>query len=364
VNRILAGLVALGVAGVVAVVVLHGRSSPGPLDDLKWSDAAPSWSPSGKEVAFESNRDDPTSPLKAIYVMNADGSSVPRRLTEKGEDSELPSWSPDGRRIVYVRNLLKGESLGDAVYTDEATIEVMRADGSQKMLLAWGGNTGGGVWSPDGRWIAFDRGRSASWDPQSLYLIHPNGDGLRRVAAAWTFVWSADGETLAYVRIPKDRSRDEKIFTLRVASWKQAYVTKGAGGEIEAIAISPRGSQIAFLQGYRDQVILTHTHLRLVDVNGRREHAIASFGDAESPGIEWVPRSARKILYYHDGVYLYSTDGARARSVDPDACCAVASPDGRRLLLVKYNSKGRSAIFLGQIGGHSFQRLTQAARRP
>ena len=60
-------------------------------------DAAPSWSPDGKRIAFRSNRDG----NDEIYVMNADGSDVVR-LTNHPEDDSNASWSPAGSLVTAV----------------------------------------------------------------------------------------------------------------------------------------------------------------------------------------------------------------------------------------------------------------------
>ena len=60
--------------------------------------SSPTWSPDGRKIAFESDRDgsDPE-----IYVMNADGSGVTQLTNNNGYDAS-PSWSPDGERIAFV----------------------------------------------------------------------------------------------------------------------------------------------------------------------------------------------------------------------------------------------------------------------
>ena len=65
----------------------------------------PSWSPNGKAVLFESNRD---GGKLAVYSIGADGSGL-RRLTPEGATAEQPAFRPDGKRIVF-RSDRDGES--------------------------------------------------------------------------------------------------------------------------------------------------------------------------------------------------------------------------------------------------------------
>ena len=52
-------------------------------------DGYPSWSPDGKKIVFESNRDGD----EKIYVMNEDGSGL-KRLTNNSAEDYAPHWSP------------------------------------------------------------------------------------------------------------------------------------------------------------------------------------------------------------------------------------------------------------------------------
>ena len=59
--------------------------------------AEPRWSPDGKLIAFQSDREGSLD----LYLMRADGSGEPRRLTTDDAKDQHPAWSPDGKQIVF-----------------------------------------------------------------------------------------------------------------------------------------------------------------------------------------------------------------------------------------------------------------------
>jgi Tol biopolymer transport system component len=134
------------------------------------SDEQPSISPDGTKIAFASNRhyrhfgDRENADLLDIYVMNADGTGEPRRLTFDAADtypletqSQDPAWSPDGTRIAYesTRGI---EGKGE--------IFVTNADGSGEPINvsnheSWDTDP---AWSPDGTQITFTSERAGQRD--------------------------------------------------------------------------------------------------------------------------------------------------------------------------------------------------------
>ena len=69
-------------------------------------DSTPSWSPDGRRIAFQSDRDGNLE----MYVMNADGTGLLNLTQNAAFDgipfiqhsrAQLSAWSPDGRRIAF-----------------------------------------------------------------------------------------------------------------------------------------------------------------------------------------------------------------------------------------------------------------------
>src|SRR5947208_17082593 len=82
------------------------------LTNTQASNIRPSWSPDGKRIAFQSNRDGPYH----IYVMDSDGSNV-RQLTSGDADDRHPAWSPDGKLIA----IDSGDQVTREIYVVDAS---------------------------------------------------------------------------------------------------------------------------------------------------------------------------------------------------------------------------------------------------
>jgi dipeptidyl aminopeptidase/acylaminoacyl peptidase len=94
-----------GITGVWRVGLAQG-SSPVLLAGTASENYAPSWSPDGQWLAFQSNRD---SDLSEIWIIHRSEEDL-RRITYSpaGTWSRAPSWSPDGQWLAYVSNQAGG----------------------------------------------------------------------------------------------------------------------------------------------------------------------------------------------------------------------------------------------------------------
>jgi TolB protein len=122
-------------------------------------DTAPSYSPDGQQVVFESDRGQ----SQQLYLMNADGSNQ-RRISPLGEGRySTPVWSPRGDVIAFTKQGGGSFSIG-----------VMRTDGSGERILTEGFHNEGPTWSPNGRVLMFFRDPGGNAGPK-LFTVDLTG---------------------------------------------------------------------------------------------------------------------------------------------------------------------------------------------
>jgi dipeptidyl aminopeptidase/acylaminoacyl peptidase len=209
-----------------------------------------SFSPDGSEVVYAAGPWE----RSAIYAVSSDGGAPrlilrsTRRVSFPDGHSALafaylPALSPDGTRIAYF----------DGMYDHSHNLWVANADGTGRRVilddeLSEAGHMRALTWSPDGEALAFTT-------DGSLYVVRPDGTGLRRVvsggfATAPAVQWSPDGSRIAYFRT---------------------------------------GGTCVSLTGKDEDFICEAGGLSIVNVDGSDKHVIEGIGTTEPAWIAWNP---------------------------------------------------------------------------
>jgi Tol biopolymer transport system component len=181
-------------------------------------------------------------------------------------------------------------------------------------------------WSPDGRLIAF----ASSHNTGGIYVIHPDGTGLRRVfrGPASNVDWSPDGRKIAF--------QDRGIHVLSLVSGRPKRILRGIGFSLPTW--SPNGRDLAVV---RDEADLS-TAIYVVRSDGERLRRLlrpqpprsdAQWSSVAASETEpsWSPDGRRIAFQAGDGhiVVVTRPDGRRhelATGYEP-----AWSPDGSRI---------------------------------
>lgn len=219
-------------------------------------DYDPVWSPDGATIIFTSDREGSAD----LYRVKPDGTGL-ERLTDSQAYDDQAAFSPDGKQLVFA------SSRADNA-TDLWTLDL--ASKRAKALTSGAGGDFRPSWSPDGQWIAFtsDRGNGlpfarGRWEPMqraALYLVHPDGSGLKRITEPGHFCgspkWSADSrQVIAYcmtdeqtlgVRLANPAAgNDTRLRSFEIATGMSIEVTSGPGVKFNPVFV---GSTVAYIR--------------------------------------------------------------------------------------------------------------------
>lgn len=391
------------------------------LTELNGLEEFPAISPDGKSVVFTAT----DGGVRQIFVrLIAGGASL--RITNDATDHQVPRWSPDSSSIVYFAAPLSGEaegalwevsalggaprrivgSLGGAdVNARDGSIAHFRLAGNNVELVAApsdgssfrvisrfppGSYYSYPRWSPDAKWIAFQRGDGSRFD---IFAVPASGGETQPLTHDNTllsgFTWLADSRgilyssgrrsTVPYLPLlhlwqtrfgdtsPTQITFDEISYshpdmradgTVVVSRMRREFdiwqfpvdgradenARRGVRithqtGLVQTPSMSPSGAEVVFLSDSGG-----HANLWVVAADGGGLRQITHERDVDAAmGVpNWSPDghsiafvSSRGNPGYTFGIWLVNPDGGSLRNLVPVGLGAAWSPDSRWLYYVE-----------------------------
>ena len=250
---------------VAGILLACGEDPVDPGDDQGWYlvyDNMLSWSPDGKEIAYQNGGNSALGLRPGMYIVNLE--TLERRLVCPGLICDT-DWSPDGERIVF--SLYK-------------SICMIRPDGTDLQQLTSEHEDIFAMYSPDGKTITFTRADEML--PGNTYMIPSVGGDVTKVTEFGHYAdWFSDGERLSLRAL--DSTNRLQIAILHLADDSLEILTTEAQRIWEDIRfplVSPSGKEIIFSSTERNAKRLS---LYAVDVCAdpptvRKFMAVAYYG--------------------------------------------------------------------------------------
>ena len=194
-------------------------------------------SPDGKKTAFAVHGE--------IFSIGAkDGGDAVRVTQTAAEEGEIV-WAPDSRRLAYVSDR---DGTNHLFVYDFAT-------GKETQLTNGAGRDNMPRYSPDGKWIAFER------DSKELRVIDPSSKEEKLIAAgafdtppfqdARDFTWSPDSRYVAYLTAGTKSFQNVQVAA--VAGGQARPVSFLANSNAGSLSWSPDGTYLTFATSQRTE---------------------------------------------------------------------------------------------------------------
>jgi serine/threonine protein kinase len=200
--------------------------------------SAPLWTPDGKGIAFQANKDGPPD----IYWQKADGSGGLERLTTGAYNQVPMSWSRDGQLLAFVEiNPKSGYDIWVLRMNDRKAQPFLQTPFNESVPR----------FSPDGRWLAYISDESGRYEIYVKPYPGPGGKWQISTEGGTEPTWNTNGRELFYRSGDKMMAVDIATQTDFVAGkprvlFERRYVpTPGTNSNYD---VSPDGQRFLMLK--------------------------------------------------------------------------------------------------------------------
>jgi serine/threonine-protein kinase len=174
----------------VSIYELSGASSARRLT-FGGNNRFPIWSADGRRVAFQSDRDGDL----AVFWQSADGGTAERLTKPDAGTQHVPeSWSPHDDVLLFSATKDFASSLWILSLRDRSAIPFRDVKDSTLPTDA--------MFSPDGRWVAYQMGTSAAVEATTFVQPFPPTGTINQIVPGGRPMWSRDGKEMFFVPDP------------------------------------------------------------------------------------------------------------------------------------------------------------------
>ena len=235
------------------IVPADGSAAPRRLTSSKAAESGADWSPDSRRLAFTARREDDD--VAQVYVLDVAGGGEARRLTSSPLAARAPRWSPDGKSILYQGSVYPGAADAEA----NRKIAAERKDPKSKVRI----------------YDSFPIRRWDKWldDTQShLFVVPVDGDGKARDLLAGTTLaaqpgfgapggegsgedfapaWAPDGSAVVFVATTNRTAAayanvTTHLYQVAVAGGEAKALTSGETASYSGPRFAPDGRSLCF----------------------------------------------------------------------------------------------------------------------
>jgi dipeptidyl aminopeptidase/acylaminoacyl peptidase len=305
------------------IVPADGSTPPRRLTTAPGRESEPAWSPDGARIAFAAKREGDD--VAQVYVLELAGGEA-RRVTELSGGASAPRWRPDGGALLVNTTVHQGA-------TDEASNARIRAERKARKYVARVYEGGAPIRYWD-RWLDDARPQLAVVDPGSVApprlllagtrLAADSGFGGRFTDEREVLdaAWAPDGSAVVFAATTVRHHAATEIirsdlFLVPVASGEPRPLTAGPDSYGRP-AFSPDGGALAAVVELKGPKLYTHDRIAVWTWPGPGPRTVVTAGLDRSVS-SWAFTPSGDSLYFtaedagHEKLYQVATAGGAVR---------------------------------------------------